>query len=53
MAKTNETEIAERVGTWNWTASAKVALSVSEKKQPQTSAMYEDLVLINVCLFRQ
>ncbi|KAK0434656.1 hypothetical protein EV421DRAFT_1839657 [Armillaria borealis] len=47
MAKANETEVVERAGTWNWTASAKVALSVSEKKQPQTSAMSEDLVLIN------
>ncbi|GLB43394.1 putative ring finger [Lyophyllum shimeji] len=31
MAAANETEIVERIGTWNWTASDKVQLSVVEK----------------------
>jgi transmembrane E3 ubiquitin-protein ligase len=31
MAGTNMTELLERLGTWNWTASEKVALSVMEK----------------------
>ncbi|KAK0199252.1 hypothetical protein DFS33DRAFT_1262349 [Desarmillaria ectypa] len=47
MAEVNETEVVERAGTWNWTASRRIALSVSEKKHPQASAIYEDLVLIN------
>ncbi|KAF8885015.1 hypothetical protein BD779DRAFT_1673890 [Infundibulicybe gibba] len=32
MVDTNVTEIHERVGTWNWTASQKVAFSMVEKK---------------------
>lgn len=31
MAGSNNTEIVERIGLWNWTASEKVALSVVEK----------------------
>jgi transmembrane E3 ubiquitin-protein ligase len=31
MTGTNMTELVERLGTWNWTASEKVALSVMEK----------------------
>ncbi|KAG7444427.1 uncharacterized protein BT62DRAFT_987876 [Guyanagaster necrorhizus] len=45
IAQVNETEVVERAGIWNWTASSRVSFSVSEKKQPHTLAV--DLVLIN------
>lgn len=37
MADSNMTDIAERMGVWNWTASNKVALSVVEKRPLQAS----------------
>lgn len=48
MGGTNATEIVDRIGTWNWTASDKVALSVVEKG-PATEDGLEKIALIHVC----
>jgi len=53
MAGTNMTDLVNRVGTWNWTASNKVALSVVEKRPLQTSGngnVSEDIALVHVGL---
>jgi transmembrane E3 ubiquitin-protein ligase len=52
MAGANGTEIVERIGTWNWTASDKVALSVVEKLPlyENGSVVSESIVLVHVCL---
>ena len=51
MADVNMTNVTDLVGTWNWSASHKVALSVVEKKLPQTfqeNTFSDDLILIHV-----
>jgi hypothetical protein len=52
MAGTNDTEVTERIGTWNWTVSDKVALSVVEKlpSYENGSVVSESIALVHVCL---
>lgn len=47
MAETNVTEIADRIGWWNWSASDKVQLSVVEKL-PLQANISENIALIHV-----
>jgi hypothetical protein len=51
MAGTNDTEVIERIGTWNWTVSDKVALSVVEKLPlyENGSVVSESIALVHVC----
>lgn len=51
MAGVNGTEIVERIGVWNWTASEKVALSVVEKLPfyQNGSVVSESIALVHVC----
>lgn len=53
MAGVNTTNITERLGTWNWNTSTKVALSVIEKKPPEVilSNLSSPIALIHVCKF--
>lgn len=50
MAETNNTEIIERIGSWNWTASDKLALSVVEKMPSQLNGtvISESIALVHV-----
>jgi len=54
MVGVNMTDVNEKTGTWNWSASNKVTLSVVEKK-PQyangTPTVSDDMVLVHVCSF--
>ncbi|KAF8074721.1 hypothetical protein FPV67DRAFT_1665468 [Lyophyllum atratum] len=49
MAGANETEIAERIGTWNWTASNKLALSLVEKlpAHPNGTIISDTIALVH------
>lgn len=51
MAESNMTEIVDRIGSWNWTASDKVALSVVEKMPSQSSGgmfVSDNIALVHV-----
>lgn len=53
MTGANVTEIVEQLGTWNWTASDKVALSVVEKMPLHWNgtAVSDSIALVHVrCL---
>lgn len=51
MAGANSTQIIERIGAWNWSASEKVALSVVEKLPlyQNGSAVSDSIALVHVC----
>jgi transmembrane E3 ubiquitin-protein ligase len=48
MHGVNITKLAESIGTWDWSASRKLALSVVEKKPPPEQNALHDILLIRV-----
>jgi hypothetical protein len=50
MADVNMTKLMVSIGTWNWSDSRKLALSVVEKKSPLEPDSPKEIVLIHVCL---
>ena len=46
----NTTKLLESIGTWNWSGSRKLALSVVEKKSSLEHDSSQDIVFIHVCL---
>lgn len=51
MTGVNGTKLVERIGTWNWTASEKVALSVVERLPlyQNGSVVSKNTALVHVC----
>jgi hypothetical protein len=52
MADANMSLILHKIGSWNWSASAKIALSLVEK-QPSVSNSSENFAFIHVRVLAQ